>query len=170
MTNKINIRRCFALAAITGISSVAQGQVLGQREYAGLGGTQFIERTVMTKDRQGIDTSIVQVLRKLEDGSLQYRPAEQPEATRTFDRKYCEGHGKPLSDNGVATWGHDTIHGYFCSREYDSVEEMLAEPVDHDTQFGDPEAALDAKLIDAMFAGVTVVESFAPGVTWCRDK
>ena len=72
----------------------------------------YVSRNVELNELDGTPVIVTQVLRQLDDGSFEYDPSLQSEATRQFDARQCEP-GTSVSIS-VSTWGENTLHGLGC--------------------------------------------------------
>ena len=72
----------------------------------------YVSRNVELNELDGTPVIVTQVLRQLDDGSFEYDPSLQSEATRQFDARQC-GPGA-LASESVSIWGEHTIHGMSC--------------------------------------------------------
>lgn len=72
----------------------------------------YVSRNVKLNELDGTPVIVTQVLRQLDDGSFEYDPSLQSEATRQFDARQCEP-GTSVSTS-VSIWGENTLHGSSC--------------------------------------------------------
>ncbi|HMH68466.1 MAG TPA: hypothetical protein VK519_11160 [Pinirhizobacter sp.] len=72
----------------------------------------FVSRNVELNELDGTPVIVTQVLRHLDDGSFEYDPSLQSEATRQFDARQCEP--GMLPSGSVSIWGEHTVHGMSC--------------------------------------------------------
>ena len=86
------------------------------------GKTTTFTRLVDLVDNDGSTTKVVQILRQLPDGSLEYDPSAQNTETRAYDARMCPDGSSP--GKGVSIWAPDTLHGGACFRTFDSIDEF----------------------------------------------
>ena len=72
----------------------------------------YVSRNVELNELDGTPVIVTQVLRQLDDGSFEYDPSLQSEATRQFDTRQCEP--GTLVSTSVNIWGENTLHGSGC--------------------------------------------------------
>lgn len=73
----------------------------------------YVSRNVELNELDGTPVIVTQVLRLLDDGSFEYDPSLQSEATRQFDARQCEP--GTLPSESVSIWGGEhMVHGFSC--------------------------------------------------------
>lgn len=114
-----------------------------------------ITRFVDLADKDGSTIKVMQVLRQLPDGSLEYDPSAQNTETRDYDARMCPDGSSP--GKGVSVWAPDTLHGGACFQTFDSIDEFETWSFDH------PVEDSQGTKLDRSSRAAAYIKSDAPG-------